>query len=124
MRSRVFVAALAVACAAALFAQDPAPKPKPEPPAKPAAAAPATPAAPTDLETAQMENIQLRMALLEDEAQSLPQRRTELVQRYGALVQKIESEHPGYSWNPQAGRLVPTPAPAPAAKPKAEAAKK
>lgn len=85
------------------------------PDAKPKAAAPA---APTELERSQLENIQLRLALLEDEEQSLPTRRTDLVNHYGAIVRQIEAEHPGYAWNPQANALVPAPAkPTPPSKP-------
>lgn len=87
----------------------------PQPPTQKAAAPagtvkPALPE-PTQLERVQLENIQLRMMLLQDEERSLPQRRQDLQQQYGDLVRKIESEHPGYVWNPQTASLVKAPKP-------------
>ena len=67
---------------------------------------------PTELELAKLENIQLRMALLQQEEQSLPQRRSELQTAYGQLIQQIERDHPGYIWNPQINGLMKKPEPA------------
>ena len=72
---------------------------------------PAAAAAPTELEKTQLENIQLRMMLLQDEENSLPQRKQQLQVQYGALIQQIQAEHPGFVWNPQTGGLVPAPKP-------------
>lgn len=107
----LLVAAGFLVGAALLLAQSPA-----SPAAAPAQHAPA-PAAPqpTQLEKTQLENIQLKMMLLDDEERSLAPRRQQLQQQYGALVEQIQSEHPGYLWNPQTAALVP--APKPAAKP-------
>lgn len=73
---------------------------------------------PTELERTQLENIQLRMMLLGDEERSIPQRQQQLQEQYGALVQQIQREHPGFVWNPQTSALVPQlpVKPAPAAK--------
>ena len=114
-----FFIALAL-LAASLPAQKPAPKPTAAPPAPPAAAAPA----PDKLESVQLENLELKAQLLAQEEASIPQRRAELQQQYGALIRKIESEHPGWVWNPQIhGLMIAPPASAPAAK-KDEAPKK
>lgn len=78
----------------------------------PGALPPAGVAAPTELERALLENIQLKMMLLSDEERSIPERRQQLQQQYGSLVQQIEKEHPGSVWNPQTMTLVPAPKPA------------
>ena len=102
----------------ALSAQAPKPQPKPAPPAAvapgPKAAGPVWPS-PSDhdkLEQFQLENVQLRLALITDEENSLPQRKSALTEQYGSIIQKIQAEHPGYVWNPQLNGLVPAPPPA------------
>lgn len=93
-------------------AQDKGKKPTPPPAAAPATA---TPAQPTELERTKLENLQLRMMLLNQEEQSIPERRSQIQQQYGAMIREIEAGHPGYAWNPTANALVLKPAP-PAAK--------
>lgn len=92
---------------------------KPAPQVKAALPAPVTTTqlpAPTELEAAQLENLELKRMMLEQEAASIPQRREALNEQYGALIRKIQAEHPGYFWNPQAHSLLPAPTPvAPAA---------
>jgi hypothetical protein len=100
-----------------LHSQAPAAKHAPLVTPKPSEIAAPKPAAPTELERTKLENIQLRMALLQQEEMSLPQRRQELQVQYGEIIQAIERENPGYVWNPQTGSLVPKPIPAPAPKP-------
>jgi methionine-rich copper-binding protein CopC len=108
---RVLVAAAGfLAVTALLLAQSPAPHPALSQPA-PAASRPAAPA-PTPLEKAQLENIQLKLMLLDDEERSIPERRQQLQQQYGAMAQQIQGEHPGYLWSPQQGALVAIPKPA------------
>lgn len=112
--------AFALASAAVVFSQ--------QAPAKPAAAAAAP--EPTELQKTQIENIQLKMALLAEEERGIPQRRNDLIQQYSQVIQKIIAEHPGYTWDPNRSALVPlpkapekaaVPAPKPAAAPAAPA---
>lgn len=122
MKVRIGTTLLVIALGAiALFGQEPSATQKPKPPAPPAAPAPApAPPAPTELERTQLENLQLRMALIQDEENSLPQRRNEIQQKYSVLIQQIQHEHPGYVWNPQAGTLVKAPEPPKPPAPKTE----
>lgn len=90
-------------------------------PTPPPAAAPAP--QPTELERAKLENLQLRMMLLNQEEQSIPERRSQIQQQYGDVVRQMEASHPGFIWNPTANALVPKP-PAPKAAAPAEAPKK
>lgn len=116
--TRVLLLAAGFLCGAMLLLGQPShPQPKPalaqqatqaKPPAPPAAAP--LPQA-TELEKTQLENVQLRMMLLEDEERSLPQRKEQLQMQYGALIQQIQREHPGFIWNPQTASLVPAPKP-------------
>lgn len=125
MRSRLFLLFMGLALCFLSLAHGQKPTPALKPPTPPpAAATPAAPAEPTELERTKLENIQLRMALLQQEELSLPQRRQELQQQYGMIVQQIEREHPGYVWNPQAGGLVAVPVAKPAEKKPAPEAKK
>ena len=64
---------------------------------------------PTEVQRLKLENLQLRATLLSQQQQALQQ-------EYGALVQQIIAEHPGYIWNPQTAALQL--APKPAAQPK------
>ncbi len=119
--TRVLLLAAGFFCGAVLLlGQSPShPKPKPalaqateaKPPAPPAPPAAAPLPQATDLEKAQLENVQLRMMLLEDEERSLPQRKQQLQMQYGALIQQIQNEHPGFIWNPQTASLVSAPKP-------------
>jgi hypothetical protein len=122
--SALFVLVLSLAFAGA---QEKKPEAPTKPPA-PAAAAPASDAAPqpTELERTKLENLQLRMMLLNQEEQSIPERRSQIQQAYGAVIREIEAAHPGFAWNPTTNALMPKPAPAakPAAPAPAEAPKK
>jgi hypothetical protein len=101
-----------------LFAQD---TPKPQPPAtKQSAPAAAQPAAPeksatpdtgqlSELEKTKLENLSLRMTLLNEEEASLPQRKSQIQVQYSQAMQQILAEHPAFVWNPQTGGLVPKP---------------
>lgn len=95
-------------------AQDKGKKPTPPPAAAPQ---------PTELERTKLENLQLRMMLLNQEEQSIPERKNLLQQQYGDVVRQMEASHPGFIWNPTANALVPKP-PAPKAAAPAEAPKK
>lgn len=112
MPSRPFVLAVAIVLSAAslLNGQQKPAAAQPAVPAKVDAVKP-NPPEPTELQSTQLENLSLRMALLQQEEQSLPQRKMELQQRYGSLVREIESQHPGFAWNPQMSRLLPVPKP-------------
>jgi hypothetical protein len=65
---------------------------------------------PTEVQRLKLENLQLKATLLSQQQQALQQ-------EYGALVQAIIAEHPGYIWNPQTASLQPAPKPAPQPKP-------
>ena len=116
--TRVLLLAAGFLCGAMLLLGQPGqPKPKPalaqqatqaKPPAPSAAPAQAQT---TELEKTQLENIQLRMMLLEDEERSIPERKQQLQTQYGALIQQIQREHPGFVWNPQTATLIPVPKP-------------
>lgn len=114
--SSLFVFALVLGIAGAQEKKPAAPAPKPAA----SAAAPAQPQ-PTELERTKIENIQLRMMLLQQEEQSIPQRKSELQQAYGEVIRQIQAEHPGYVWNPSTNGLVL--APKPEAKPAADTKK-
>ena len=119
--TRVLLLAAGFFCGALLLGQSPQPKTKaalsaaqpaaPTPSALPAGKPVPAPPAATELEKTQLENIQLRMMLLEDEERSLPERKQQLQTQYGALVERIQAEHPGFVWNPQTGSLVAAPKP-------------
>jgi hypothetical protein len=64
---------------------------------------------PTEVQRLKLENLQLKATLLSQQQA--------LQQEYGALVQAIIAEHPGYIWNPQTASLQPAPKPAPQPKP-------
>jgi hypothetical protein len=106
-RTTAFFASLLLLLSAALVFPSPVVAQKAAPPA----VAAATPE-PTELEKAQIENIQLRMQLLQEEERSLPQRRNDLIQQYSQIIQRIIAEHPGYTWDSNRGALVPVPKPA------------
>jgi hypothetical protein len=65
---------------------------------------------PTEVQRLKLENLQLKATLLSQQQQALQQ-------EYGALIQTIIAEHPGYIWNPQTAALQPAPKPVPQPKP-------
>ena len=63
----------------------------------------------SELQKTKLENLQLKFTLLQ-------QQQTQLQNEYQILVREIQAEHPGYTWNAQASRLVPVPKPSGAPK--------
>lgn len=64
---------------------------------------------PSELQKTKLENLQLKFTLLQ-------QQQTQLQNEYQILIREIQVEHPGYTWNAQASRLVPVPKPSGAPK--------
>lgn len=120
MKLRVSAYMLAVVLAAVTCV---AQSPKPAPPAPHQLVGPQL----TELERIQIQNMELRMQLLNDEQQSIPakiealqaeqkqipQHIQALQAEFGAFVQNLAKDHPGYVFNPQQMAFVFEPKAAP-----------
>ena len=90
-------------------ATTPAPKPsapaaEPPTPLRPVAPAPQALPEPTHEQALEIENLQLKAALLDQQKKGLEA-------QYNALIQQIVAEHPGYTWDPIHSQLRPLPPP-------------
>lgn len=93
------------------FAQHPPAKPAPPPPAADKSAAPAKDAPPTltEIESLQLENLQLKATLLQQRFNETPDMQ-QLQHQFVALIAGLNAEHPGWVFNQQTRAFVKQPA--------------
>ena len=77
-----------------------APLPQAEPPQQVKSTVGAALPQPTDLQTTRLENISLKLTLLNQEA-------NQLIGQRGELIDQIQKEHPGFIWDTRNNRLIP-----------------
>lgn len=71
--------------------------------------APAAPPALTKQEQSDLKVIELQFELLASQQQQLKAEQEQFQAQYSEFVKSLETEHPGFKWNPQAHQLMPAP---------------
>jgi hypothetical protein len=115
--ARSILSLLLCATASVLFAQQPVNRSAPAAGLKPPVAQPPAPAVPPVVapnappvpelsheDSLELENLQLKASLLQ-------QQQTQLQNQYQVLVKGLNAKHPGFTFNVQTGKFMPLPSP-------------